>query len=237
MGGRYHITIADPRARADLWVTPEPGYYLPPGETVADGVISGYVVPVLRGWVSGVIRTPRVALRLDHAPAYHDHNWGTWRGVTWEWGEGGGEEGAVLYGGLHVSPTQSAVAGRPSVLFVWEPSSQDGHAGGGLLGAFPVQAIRYAGWHPGPMLGGSHVPVPSSATIEARVGADEVRLLLRVQDVLASMRPLFAARVPVVAPAAFLQMRGTMEVRGTVDGRPVRITGRAAAETFVDVPR
>jgi hypothetical protein len=63
MGGRYHITISDPRARADLWVTPEPGYYLPPGESVADGVISGYVVPVLRGWVSGVIRTSRVALR------------------------------------------------------------------------------------------------------------------------------------------------------------------------------
>jgi hypothetical protein len=236
IGGRYHVTIADPRARADLWVTPEPGYYLPPGESVADGVISGYVVPVLRGWASGVIRTPHVALRLDRAPAYHDHNWGTWRGVAWEWGEGGGEGGTILYGGLHVSPARSAVS-RPFVLFVWEPSREDGHAGGGFLGAFPVQAVRYAGWHPGPKLGGSHVPVPLSATIAARIGADEVRLLLRVQDVLASAVPLAARRTPATAPVAFLQMRGTVEVRGNVDGRPVRITGRAAAETFVAVPR
>ena len=87
------------------------------------------------------------------------------------------------------------------------------------------------------MLGGRHVPVPSSAAIAARIGADEVRLLLRVQDVLASAAPLAAARTPTTAPVAFLQMRGTVEVRGTVDGRPVRITGRAAAETFVAVPK
>ena len=237
VGGRYHITITDPRVRADLWVTPEPGYYLPPGETVADGVISGYVVPVLRGSASGVIRTPHVALRLDHAPAYHDHNWGTWRGVAWEWGEGGGDGGTILYGGLHVSSTRSPAAERPSVLFLWEPSRVEGHTGGGFLGAFPVQAVVYAGWHPGPMLGGRHVPVPSSAAIAARIGADEVRLLLRVQDVLASAAPLAAAQTPTTAPVAFLQMRGTVEVRGTVDGRPVRITGRAAAETFVAVPK
>ena len=236
IGGRYHITITDPRARADLWVTPEPGYYLPPGESVADGVISGYVVPVLRGWASGVIRTPHGALRLDHAPAYHDHNWGTWRGVAWEWGEGGGDGGTILYGGLHISPTRSAVAARPSVLFVWEPSREDGHAGGGFLGAFPVQAIRYAGWHPGPMLGGGPVPVPSSATVAARIGTDEVRLVLRVHDVLASAAPLAAPR-PAAPRVAFLQMRGTVEVRGTVDGRPVRIRGPAAAETFVTIPR
>jgi hypothetical protein len=236
IGGRYHITIADPRLRADLWVTPEPGYYLPPGETVADGVISGYVVPVLQGSASGVIRTAHAALRLDHAPAYHDHNWGTWRGVAWEWGEGGGDGGTILYGGLHVSPTRSAAAGRPSVLFVWEPSREEGHTGGRFLGAFPVQAVRYAGWHPGPILGGRHVPVPLTAAIAAGIGADEVRLLLRVQDVLASTAP-FAARTPTTAPVAFLQMRGTVAVRGTVDGRPVRITGRAAAETFVAVPR
>ena len=236
IGGRYHITVSDPRVRADLWVTPEAGYYLPPGETVADGAISGYVVPVLHGWMSGVLRTSQIALRLDHAPAYHDHNWGTWRGVTWEWGEGGGKGGTILYGGLHVSPTRSA-AGRSAVLFVWEPSKEDGHAGGGFLGAFSVQAVRYAGWHPGPMLGRGHVPVPSTATIEARLGADEVRMLLRVQDVLASAAPLAAARTPATAPVAFLQMRGTVEVRGTVDGQPVRITGRAAAETFVAVSR
>jgi hypothetical protein len=240
-GGRYHITITDPRARVDLWLTPEPGYYLPPGESVAGGVVSGYVVPVLRGWMSGVIRTSDGMVRLDHAPAYHDHNWGTWRGVTWEWGEGSGEGGAVLYGGLHVATAQPRGAERPQVLFIWQPSREDGHAGGGFLGAFPVQAIRYAGWHPGLLVAGIPIRVPSIATVDAGVGADRVRLRLSVQDVLASAATqtgpsaLPSARASAAPAAAFLQMRGNMEVRGTVDGRPVAFSGRAAAETFVTI--
>ncbi|HEX9245756.1 MAG TPA: hypothetical protein VGA35_06300, partial [bacterium] len=52
-GGRYHVTVNDPRARVDLWLTPDPGFYLPPGETAGDTVISGYVVPAVSGRVRG----------------------------------------------------------------------------------------------------------------------------------------------------------------------------------------
>src|SRR5205807_2073988 len=56
-GGRYHIMVNDARARVDLWLIPDPGFYLPPGETAGDTVISGYVVPAVRGRVRGEIRT------------------------------------------------------------------------------------------------------------------------------------------------------------------------------------
>ena len=34
-------------------------------------------------------------------PAYHDHNWGVWRDVTWEWGAARGGTLSLLYGGVY----------------------------------------------------------------------------------------------------------------------------------------
>jgi len=226
--GRYHLTVDDPRMHADLWLTPAPGVYLPPGEVAAAGVTSGYAVPVVRGWMDGKIRTARTAMHLTHAPAYHDHNWGTWRGVTWEWGEASGPGGAVLYGALHV--TGAEAGGRPPALFVWGLS---GGGRAGFLGVFSIRSLSYSGWRPGPTVGGRRVAAPGEVTIAATEGRDTLAVRIRVQDVLGS--------VPAVAEAAstrppvhvFLQMRGTAEVRGSLDGRALEWRGPAAAETFV----
>ena len=264
-GGRYHVTVNDPRARVDLWLTPDPGFYLPPGETAGDTVISGYVVPAVRGRVRGEIRTRDTSLRLERAAGYHDHNWGTWRGVTWEWGEAGGEAmplpashsattaaegdvlahavGAVLYGGLHVAGSGPGAGGRPAALFVWErPRADSAPRGGAFLAAMPVSAIRYGGWHPGPVLAGRRVPAPADVTVEAGSGADHISVHIRVRDVLASIAGQAGPSGPLPgagrgAPAvAFLQLRGEAQIRGMVDGRPVGFAGPAAAETFVPIP-
>lgn len=243
--GRYHVTVHHPDATAELWVTPEAGFYLPPGET-SGNVISGYVVPVVRGSVSGYLRTPRGEVRLDGAPVYHDHNWGTWRGVTWDWGEASGAGGAVLYGGLHLPGAPGgAPAGvqRPPVLFAWRSAPPDGTSGrGGFLGGFPVRGITYAGWHPGPTLHGRRLSIPSLVTIDAGSGSDRLTVRVRVRDGLASLAAPFAG-VPASAGkteaprAAFLQLRGVAEIQGAVDGRPFAFSGGAAAETFVPFPR
>jgi hypothetical protein len=237
--GRYHVTVEDRGVQADLWLTPEGGAYLPAGESVGDAVISGYVVPVIRGWMSGRIHTMRTSLRLADAPAYHDHNWGTWRGVTWEWGEASGSGGAVLYGSVHVEGSQHTPGGRAPVLFAWS-GSRDGTARPGrFLGVFTVQGIHYAGWHPGPLVGGQRVMVPTAVTVEASSGADSVRVHIRVLDALASTA---GQGGPVGsspggrgsrAKTAFLQLRGVSDIRGSVDGRPFAFSGHATAETFV----
>jgi hypothetical protein len=245
-GGRYHVTVNAPRVTADLWVTPDAGFYLPPGEISGDMIVSGYVVPVVRGSASGYVRTARGEVRLAGAPAYHDHNWGTWRGVTWEWGEASGSGGALLYGGLHVAGAGGgapATTQRPPVLFAWRSAPADGRPGqGGFLGGFPVRSIAYSGWHPGPTLEGRRLSIPSLVTIDAGAGSDRIAVDLHVRDGLASaaaqVAPASGAAGKRQAPrAAFLQLRGTAEVRGTVDGRPVAFSGGAAAETFVPFPR
>ena len=264
-GGRYHVTVTDPRAHVDLWLSPDPGFYLPPGETAGDTVISGYVVPAVRGRVRGEIRTRETSLRFERAAGYHDHNWGTWRGVTWEWGAAAGETaaGAILYGGLHVAGSEAGVGGRPAALFVWArppaltrsgqraSSSVPAHAPGttttsgppgAFLAAMTVSAIRYGGWHAGPVLEGRRVPAPADVTIEASAGADHISVHIRVVDALASIAGLGGPSGPTPraapgAPAvAFLQLRGAAQVRGVVDGRPVAFAGPAAAETFVPIP-
>ncbi len=239
--GRYHVVVTDPRVHADLWLTADAGFYLPPGETRDDTIISGYVVPVLRGSIRGEIRTARTTLALARAIAYHDHNWGTWRGVTWEWGEASSPRGAILYGALH--PAQSAasgVGGRPPTLFVWAARDRER---GGFVGVFPIRAIAYEGWRPGPTVAGRRVPAPREVIITAGQGNDTVRLRLRVDDALGSVvasTGLTAAqsatgmkRGGARSAQAFLQLRGMMDVRGTIDGRTFVWSGPGAAETFI----
>lgn len=223
-GNAYRVTVADPRLRLDLRLVPAPGYWLPPIQMDADGVRSGYVVPVVRGWVSGTVRLRGVTHRLAGALGYHDHNWGTWRGVTWEWGEASSPAGAVLYGALHTD-RPSLAAGRPPVLFLWGSGERGGR--GGFLGAAAIQRIVYDGWHPGPRVAGRRVRAPGRVTVVAGSGPDRVTVTLRVRDALGSLaRP---AR-------AFLQLRGEATLRGTLDGRPLLWRGPGVAETFVPLP-
>ena len=239
--GQYRLIVQDPRLRLDLELVPDAGFSLPPVELDEGALISGYVVPAVRGRITGTVRTARTSLRLDRAPAYHDHNWGTWRGVTWEWGEASGPAGAVLYGAIHTAgATGVEAAGRPAALFLWASS---GAHRGGLVGIFPVRSITYAAWRPGPRLDGRALLAPGEVMIAAENGPDSVRVRIRIRDALASRAPVQespgAQRAPgtLRAPArVFLQLRGEADVRGTMDGRPFAWTGPAASETFVPLP-
>src|SRR6185295_6892001 len=65
-----------------------PGRALPPGQMHgAHGWVSGYVVPVLSGPIHGALIVNGERVSLDGATGYHDHNWGFWEGVSWQWGQ------------------------------------------------------------------------------------------------------------------------------------------------------
>ncbi|MEP6905502.1 MAG: ABC transporter permease, partial [Gemmatimonadales bacterium] len=72
--------------RVNLVVTPEPGAYFPGASLASGGFVSGYTVPGLRASATGDICVDAKCERFDSAQSYHDHNWGVWRGVTWDWG-------------------------------------------------------------------------------------------------------------------------------------------------------
>ena len=114
--GRYAV-----RARAlgergsgavdiDLIVAPSPGAYFPGAALSSGEVVSGYVVPALRADATGriCVRGQRCE-QLENVQGYHDHNWGVWRGVSWEWGAARAGQYALLYG--RVQPPNDVSSG------------------------------------------------------------------------------------------------------------------------------
>ncbi len=98
--GTYTVRIRDERIAVDLTIRPEAERYFPAVELSEEGFRSGYVVPVLRGKADGRLCDRGICTTVQDAAAYHDHNWGVWRDVTWEWGAAGGGRLSLLYGGV-----------------------------------------------------------------------------------------------------------------------------------------
>jgi hypothetical protein len=96
-GGVYHVIADAGGARVDLRVTPAPRRYFPPTDLGGAALVSGYVAPALFARAEGTVCLPRCEA-VRGAQAYHDHNWGVWRNVSWEWGSASGEEMSLLYG-------------------------------------------------------------------------------------------------------------------------------------------
>jgi hypothetical protein len=235
--GRYRLRAKfdDVRGRGpvevDLAVTPEPRAYYPPITlTGADGFESGYVVPAAIARGDGSITAGGARAEFLAAPAYHDHNWGVWKRTRWDWGQvmSRDRDFALVYGAVHAPELEAAgQSGRRFVLVT---------ARAGFLGVLAPREFVYAGWHPGPRLGGVTVQAPASIAFDAGGDDDSLHVRFRVEDVVAS-RPIGDALGMVSGqPAsgrAFLQMRGTYEVRGTVGGRALSFEAPGAAETFV----
>ncbi|HET6777484.1 MAG TPA: hypothetical protein VFH26_01210, partial [Gemmatimonadales bacterium] len=87
--------------RIDMSLVPEPRRYFPAVELRGESFLSGYVVPALSARASGKICVDDRCRSFANAAAYHDHNWGVWAGVTWEWGTGTGSHYNLLYGGIY----------------------------------------------------------------------------------------------------------------------------------------
>src|SRR5262249_48216598 len=81
-----HLTGNRSNASGEVVLDVFPGRSLPPAEIRgAGGWVSGYVVPALAGAMRGSLQLDGELLKFDEAVGYHDHNWGFWEGVSWQW--------------------------------------------------------------------------------------------------------------------------------------------------------
>ncbi|CAN5616971.1 hypothetical protein BH23GEM8_BH23GEM8_12710 [soil metagenome] len=95
--GEYLVRASAGNSRVEMTVTPSPGRFFPPAQLGGTQLISGYVVPALHATARGTVCLP-VCEEMDGKRAYHDHNWGVWRDVSWEWGAASSESVSLLYG-------------------------------------------------------------------------------------------------------------------------------------------
>jgi hypothetical protein len=230
--GRYRVhAVAREEGRGtpisiDLDVAPAPGAYFP-GAALTSGLVSGYVVPALRADASGSLCIAGGCTRYDGVQAYHDHNWGVWRGVTWEWGAARAGRYTLLYG--RIEPPDGVAAKQP--LFVYLVDSA------GFLALFRPRTIDYVDART-TIVDGRAIRTPARAEMRDVRDGDTLRIALEIEDASASdtRRDLVergeALAARRLARPYFVQMKGTATIRGRIRGTPLAGTGAGFFETY-----
>ncbi|HKH92509.1 MAG TPA: hypothetical protein VKA54_11935 [Gemmatimonadaceae bacterium] len=210
----------------DLVVSPAEGAYFP-GANLADGRVSGYVVPALRADATGSLCVASACTRYESAQAYHDHNWGAWRGVTWQWGAARTGSYTILYGRVEMPDT---VATTPP-LFVYLVDST------GFLALFRPREITYVDGRT-TLVNGVAIRTPSRAEMVDVRGDDTLRVTLAIEDATAidtrspaSERGGGLTRRDLSQPY-FVQMKGTATIAGRIRGTPLTGSGAGFFETY-----
>jgi hypothetical protein len=207
-GDAYRVRGDAGGVRVDLRVRPSPRRYFPPTDIGGSALVSGYVAPALYATAEGTVCLPRCEA-VRGAQAYHDHNWGVWRDVSWEWGSASDAGLSLLYGVVRGDST--AAEGLFAYLV-------DGR---GVRGVYRPGPIEFAEMRP-QRAGAATVSVPRRFTFADRRRGLEVTVDVAAAHVTDMRRP---------RRRWFVQMRGvaTIEEGG-------RVIGRAPGffETYVD---
>lgn len=231
--GRYRVQAVAREAggtaplTVDLVVTPVPGALFP-GAMLASGALpSGYAVPALRASATGRLCVRGSCDRYDGAQAYHDHNWGVWRGVTWDWGATRAGAYTILYG--RVEPPDTTVSRPPLFLYLVDSL--------GFRALFRPRRIDYVDGRT-ITVDGRHVRVPSRAVLADARGEDTLRVELTIEDAIGTdtrtspvgQGETGAARM--LATPYFIQMKGRARLSGRVGGSVVSGEGDGFFETY-----
>jgi hypothetical protein len=218
-GRDYRITLDLPaedgsgRVSGTLIVHASPGRsFAPIVMRGAGGWLSGYVVPVMSGGLDGTLQAGGAVIDLTNGTAYHDHNWGFWEGVRWQWGQVQGESLSFVYGRVF-PPADAADASRlPGFLVAIGPDGPIGYAT-----SVTIEETDRPG-----------ASVPSRIVVRGRSETLDLTLDIAVgQETSTRM-----GERSFGDGMTFLQMRATYHVSGRVAGRPVDFTAPGSAETF-----
>ena len=217
--GEYRVVVNLPSdaLRMELNVIPSRYHYFPPVQLREGEYQSGYAVAALRGTASGRM-CRRGSCRAVSGQAYHDHNWGVWRDVTWEWGAASGPRLSLLYG--QVQAPDSATAPEP--FFVSLVDSL------GVLQVLRARGIRYEGARP--LANGGSVSAPASFQFSAARAADSVLVLVNVREAAGTLMGASGFQ------RYFIQMRGEFRLTGRIGGVAIEEKGDGFFETWRSLP-
>jgi hypothetical protein len=220
--GNYRVIAtaigSDGKIDVDLVVTPAPRAYFPGASIGSEDLVSGYTVPALRASATGSICVAGRCEKYDAAQSYHDHNWGVWRGVTWDWGAARAGEYTILYGRV-IGPDST---GRETPLFVYLVDSLGFRAVMRPAGILYVDDRTVA-------VAGRSIRVPSHAEFADVRGADTLRVELDIEDAIATDTRRTSG---LESRPWFIQMKGVARISGRLGGSTVEGTGTGFFETY-----
>jgi hypothetical protein len=214
-GVAYHIRLdltdaKGQRAQGELVIRGSTAGLLPPVEIHgARGWRSGYVVPVISGALDGSLLVGNERLSFADGSGYHDHNWGFWEGVSWQWGQVRHADLSLVYGRIF-PPRDAADPDRvPGFIGALGPDGPLGYATNVIIDETNTADGR-----------------PSSIVVRGRGVAFDVTVRLDVKDTV--VRELGR----IGGGMDFLQMRGEYKVSGSVGSRSIEFASPGSAETF-----
>lgn len=214
--GAYYLTAVIPATAGrgtltvDLRVVPAAQRYLPALDISPGAFPSGYAVPVLRGSADGSICLDGVCEDWSGARAYHDHNWGVWRDVTWDWGQFQLGQWSILYGGIARDTAASGPASTTGARFLFAVDSL------GLAAVLPIRAIDYTWDESG----------PTRMILDAGRGDEALRLEAAVGHVRSTVTD------PRAGGNVFYQLRAEATLTGRLPGGAVSARGDGFFETW-----
>ena len=202
-----------PRVTGEIVLEAEAGRSLPPVTIKgAGGWVSGYVVPVMSGTLGGALNIAGDVVSLEGGAGYHDHNWGYWEGVSWQWGQVHGDELSFVYGRVH-PPADAADADRiPGFLAVLGPDGPVGHSTDVSIEETDATATGQ----------------PRRIVVHGRSRSLDLTMELDIVDVLASRMD----QGPISGTGEFYQLRAIYHVVGRAGDQSIDFTSPGAAETF-----
>ena len=204
-------------ARGRVAIQASPGRLVPPIEIGgAHGWRTGYVVPVMSGQLDGTLEVNGERIVFDGGAGYHDHNWGFWRGVSWQWGQAQEGDLSLIYG--RVFPPRDAA----------DPERIPGFVG--ALG--PDGPLGYA---TNVTIAETNDPrgQPKTITVAARSRLLDVTMRFDVDSMVTTR----TAQGTLANGLNFLQMRGRYTVSGHAGDRAIEFTAPGSAETFRENPK
>jgi hypothetical protein len=214
---RVHLDLpgqGEGRVVGDLTIEASAGRLVPPLEiTGARGWLSGYVVPVMSGRLDGELEVDGDSISFADGSGYHDHNWGFWQGVSWQWGQVQHEDLSILYG--RVFPPSEAA----------DPDRIPGFVG--VLG--PDGPLAYTDNVTITETNDEHGQ-PQSVVVTANRGINfEIDVAFEVESAITTG----AAGSRLLANSLdFFQLNGTYTVTGHIDDQTLAFTAPGSAETF-----
>jgi hypothetical protein len=212
---RIHLDLAGPsgtRVVGDLSLQATAGRMVPPIEIAgARGWVTGYVVPVMSGPLGGALSIGSDRVSLDGGTGYHDHNWGFWKGVSWQWGQVQHEDLSFLFGRVFPPPEAANPERMPGFAGVLGPEGPIGYATDVRITETNDAAGR-----------------PTRLVVRARGPGTSLELRFDV----ASTEVTRIGQGPLANNIDFLQMRGQYTITGRAGTRDIDVTAPGAAETF-----
>jgi hypothetical protein len=204
-------------AHGRISVEASPGRLVPPIEIGgAHGWRTGYVVPVMSGNLDGMLTVAGEGISFAGGAGYHDHNWGFWRGVSWQWGQAQQGDLSLIYGRVFPPPAAADPNRIPGFVGALGPDGPLGYSTN-----VTIDEMNDANGQ------------PRTITVTARSPLLDVRMQFDVGSVVMT-------RMTQGTPSSglsFLQMRGQYTVTGHAGEREVNFVAQGSAETFRDNPK